>query len=871
MEPNTQHQNLYSAERPDTNDLSETIEFNRILLENAPFAIDLLNARGKTVYCNQANLDLFEVETYPEYQRLGAAVQPDYQPNGELTVDFLNERLAEARANKMSQFDITYLTRCGRAFPARSTFVHLKRQDEDMYVEYVYDMSLIHEAAEKNLQNQLEATSRLMLDYSPSLIEVWTLEGLVIDCNISSMHFLDASTKEEYCQIVNEGTGEADDLERHQQVCRDWASEITLIAQQRQRSFEWTEQHPDGRVCTYEIEAFALNLWGVDVIITYATDVSEIRKLQAEQRKIELIQESNRAKTRFLARMSHEIRTPLSNILGTSEIQLKNTQTDPDAKEAFDRIHRSSQILLRIVNDILDLSKIESGKLTLYPEDYEVVHLISDAIYAQSQYLSDKNLDFSLTVDPQLPRVIRGDLVRIEQIVVNLLSNALKYTYAGHVKLCVWPEHREQTGAFELCLSVSDTGLGMSQDQIDSLRTEYTRLHESDNRSVEGTGLGMSIIYSLVGMMKGRIDIDSQPGVGTTVNVRIPQQTRSGEVIGEQTAEQLSRLELNAHTGERYFTATPVPLPHGRVLVVDDVPINLHVTSGLLSFYELQIETCESGMQAIEKIRSGQVYDIVFMDHMMPEMDGVETLEVLRELGYTGTIIALTANAVIGQAEFFMGAGFDAFMSKPIQTSYLDTLLQRYIKPSQAGSAPQATVGEATDSNATKSMAGYMNSPELLDKIRQNFAKEHATIAHDMSQAVSVGDTQTAHRLAHTLKGLADLMQESTTRDCAAKIEAMIRQNQTPPAELLEQLSQLVTQILDGITIVERPSNAGNELAPDEASALLDQLHPLVVASDMSALQLLPQLERIAGAEQLCEALDNLDFKQALACLNGLR
>ena len=862
MEPNTLHHNLYSGERSDMSELSETLEFNRILLENAPFAIDLLNARGKSVYCNQSNLDLFEVETYEEYQRLGAAVQPDYQPSGELTVDYLNHHLSEARNNKMSQFDITYLTKDGREFPARSTFVHLKRQGEDMFVEYVYDMSLIHEAAEKNLQNQLEASSRLMLDYSPSLIEVWTLEGTVIDCNTSALSACDVTTKEEYCRLVNEPE-DINNLEAHQQTCQEWSAEIALIVEQRHRSFEWTERSSDGQIHTYEIEGVALNLWGVDVIITYSTDVSEIRKLQAEQRKIELVQESNRAKTRFLARMSHEIRTPLSNILGTSEIQLKNMHTDPDAKEAFDRIHRSSQILLRIVNDILDLSKIESGKLTLFSEDYETVHLISDAIYAQSQYLSDKNLDFELNVDPQLPSVIRGDLVRIEQIVANLLSNAFKYTTAGQVKLSVWPERSDESADFELCLSVADTGPGMSQAEIDSLRTEYTRLHESDHRNVEGTGLGMSIIYSLVSMMDGYIYIDSQPGVGTTVNVRIPQQTYAHETIGEQTAEQLSRLELDAHTGERYFTATPVPLPHGRVLVVDDVPINLHVTSGLLNFYQLQVETCESGIEAVEKIRSGQVYDIIFMDHMMPEMDGVETLVALRKLGYKGIVIALTANAVIGQAEFFMGAGFDAFISKPIQTSYLDTLLQRYIKPNPTDTQTPPTP------NASKGMASYMSSPELLDKIRQNFAKEHATIGHDIWQAVASGDMQTAHLLVHTLKGLADLMQETATRDCAAETETLIRQNKIPPSPLLEQLNQQVAQILEGITVVERTSVADNALAPDEANALLVQLYPLLVASDMSALQLLPQLECIAGAEQLCEALDELDFKQALACLEN--
>ena len=395
-----------------------------------------------------------------------------------------------------------------------------------------------------------------------------------------------------------------------------------------------------------------------------------------ENARIEADQ-ANKSKSAFLATMSHEIRTPLNAIIGIAQVQLQRQDLPRDYAEVLERIYASGSSLLKIINDILDLSKIETGKLDITPEVYYVPSLINDTIQLNIIRIGDKKIDFILDVDEDLPSQILGDGLRVKQILNNLLSNAIKYTNEGYVKLTVL--HSVKAEDLTLYFQVEDTGQGIAYEDQKRVFSEYARFNVRDNTFTEGTGLGLAITKKLTEMMGGEITVNSQPGKGSVFSVSVMQKAVVCEPIGADVAERLRRFIFTDQTQAlSYINYTD--LPHGSVLVVDDVEINLYVADAVLKPYNLDIELVGSGFAAIENVKNGKVYDIIFMDHMMPEMDGVATTEALRNMGYTGTIVALTANALVGNESMFSERGFNGFLPKPIDIYDLDELLKRFIK-----------------------------------------------------------------------------------------------------------------------------------------------------------------------------------------------
>jgi len=395
---------------------------------------------------------------------------------------------------------------------------------------------------------------------------------------------------------------------------------------------------------------------------------------------------STKQKSSFLATMSHEIRTPLNAILGMTEIQIQNTSHPPSTCEAFLKINNSGNLLLNIINDILDLSKIEEGNLNLAPVKYEVVNLINDVVQLNYIRYESKQIEFVLEIDENTPSVLIGDDLRIKQILNNLLSNSFKYTDRGKVVLSVGAECVGKGGGavlVTLIFKISDTGYGMTPEQVKKLFSEHANFNLEANRTTEGTGLGMTITNNLIKLMYGKIDVESKIGKGTTVTVRLPQKTDGvgiRGVLGKDTAENLRQFKMINTRQIKKTQTSHEYMPYGSVLIVDDVETNLYVAKGLMAPYGLKIDVANNGFEAVDKIKGGNVYDIVFMDHMMPKMDGIETTKLIRGMGYNKPIVALTANALAGQADMFMQNGFDGFISKPIDIRQLNVVLIRLIR-----------------------------------------------------------------------------------------------------------------------------------------------------------------------------------------------
>jgi signal transduction histidine kinase/CheY-like chemotaxis protein/HPt (histidine-containing phosphotransfer) domain-containing protein len=405
-------------------------------------------------------------------------------------------------------------------------------------------------------------------------------------------------------------------------------------------------------------------------------------------KELALVAESaSEAKSNFLANMSHEMRTPLNAVIGFAELELgkeRDKDTKTETLESLEKIYSSGVTLLGLINDILDISKIESGKFELVPVNYDIPSLLNDTVVLNVGRIGSKPIVFKLDIDETLPARLFGDELRVKQIFNNLLSNAFKYTKEGTVTLHIRCE-RDEAGVW-MTAGVSDTGIGIKEEDIDKLFGEYNQVDTQSNRSIEGTGLGLAITRRMVEMMNGAIYVKSEYGRGTTFTVRIRQGFISDAVIGKEVAENLSGFRYTMARQDRNKRLVRSHIPYARVLVVDDVVTNLDLTRGIMKPYGMSVDCVTNGPAAIDLIRKGEPrYNAIFMDHMMPGMDGIEATRIIRneidsEYARTVPVIALTANAITGNEELFLNNGFQAFLTKPIDIIKMNEAINRWVR-----------------------------------------------------------------------------------------------------------------------------------------------------------------------------------------------
>ena len=552
-----------------------------------------------------------------------------------------------------------------------------------------------HENREKTIRivelNQAKVAderTRIMLDLVPFGVCFWNQNADMIDCNTTMLRLFDAKNQETFAR---------DFLQYSPEYQPDGSSSVEAYRMYFKKAFEvgylvveWTHQMKDQYLIPCEITLLRVNYKGEQALLSCTQDLREIKKVLLEMKRVQddlriarnVAEESNRVKSKFLAMVSHEIRTPMNVILGITESNLQLDVTAMDVKESFEKIYNSGELLLNIINDILDLSKIESGKFELIPAKYQFASLVNDVSHMNMMRLDHKSLNFTLHIDENIPVELMGDELRIKQILNNILSNAYKYTETGEVVLSfhVHEYQLDPQNQVILSFSVKDTGRGMTEDQVSRLFQEYTRFNVESDRTTTGTGLGMAITSNLVNLMNGTISVESELGVGSIFIVTIPQGLVSDKTIGFELAQNLEQLRLidRRYTGKEKIKREP--MPYGKILLVDDMDTNLDVAELLLRPYQLQVEKVKSGFEAIDRVLEGKQYDIIFMDHMMPQMDGIETTMHIREQGYQRPIVALTANAIVGQSDVFLSNGFDGYITKPIDTRQLNETLNRFVK-----------------------------------------------------------------------------------------------------------------------------------------------------------------------------------------------
>ena len=549
-------------------------------------------------------------------------------------------------------------------------------------------------------------------------------------------------------------------------------------------------------------------------------DVHLIEQLKEEK---ELADGANRAKSTFLASMSHEIRTPIHAVMGMSEMILRESKEEETLSYAGD-IHSAAGSLLSIVNDILDFSKIESGRMEILPVSYQLSSLIHDIYLLIADRAEKKGLMLQIHVDEALPSTLYGDDIRLKQIVINLLTNAVKYTESGSVTLNITGTVQNET--CELSVQVKDTGIGIREEDIRKLFQVFERIEEKRNRTIEGTGLGINITQQLLTLMGSTLQVESVYGEGSCFSFRLKQKVIQREPIGN--LEECLQNEKRQEVHRAGFRA-----PDVHVLVTDDIEMNRRVFRGLLKQTEIRVEEAASGQESLIKAQE-EKYDLIFMDNMMPDMDGIETMQRMRaDVRGKNTktpIIMLTANAIAGAKEEYERAGFDGYLSKPIDPKKLEAMICRFLSEDRilGFGEDEAVKAEATgrhlpELNGIRWEYARLYIPddemlwELLKGFRQTLTERiqewNRDIPEETNAVYDVGtdmDLATIRIEAHALKSLAASVGAMTIFGLARVTELAARENDVGKVKqvlplLIEEMKQMETELAVQFPEEERP------------------------------------------------------------------
>lgn len=541
-------------------------------------------------------------------------------------------------------------------------------------------------------------------------------------------------------------------------------------------------------------------------------------------REKENAESASKAKSAFLANMSHEIRTPINGILGMDSMLLKECK-DESLRDYALNIQSAGQTLLSLINDILDISKIESGKMEILPVTYSVFTVLNDCYNMVAIRAHDKNLELVMDISPDIPRSLFGDEVRIRQVVNNLLSNAVKYTNEGSItlsvrseKLSVDPIQGGNSKQVKLFIQVKDTGIGIREKDREKLFNDFVRLDEKRNRNIEGTGLGLNLTKQLLDMMGGSIEVESSYGEGSVFTVCLLQQVSDEKPLGD--FEKLYKQHVNVvDAAHERFEA-----PEAKILVVDDVQMNLKVFAGLLKDTKIQIDTAMNGAEALELIQ-GKHYDVIFLDHMMPVMDGVEAFRRMKLLEKNPNaitpVVMLTANAVSDARNGYMDEGFSDYMAKPIREEVLLSTLKKFLSkdlvkvvhereektcnPAETVSAmPQVALTDMLD--MATGLAYCMNDKKFYKEMLDEYVKSEKTA--ELKEYFENGDLEYYRITVHAVKstsltiGAIKVYEDAKALEMACKEGNLdfVKQNHEA---FMEEYKSLVRGIQSGCLILD--------------------------------------------------------------------
>lgn len=598
--------------------------------------------------------------------------------------------------------------------------------------------------------------------------------------------------------------------------------------------------------------------------------------------------QANEAKSYFLSTMSHDIRTPMNAILGLNEMVLRDSH-DETIIGYSENIRTAGNTLLGIINDILDFSKIEAGRMDIINVDYSFVSVLNDIVNMVQKKAEDKGLAFNMDIDTGIPQVLHGDEIRIKQILTNILSNAVKYTREGSVTFSVgFKKLQDKPDSVILKISVADTGIGIKPEDMDRLFKAFERIEEKRNRNIEGTGLGMTIAQSFLAMMGSRLEVESVYGEGSVFSFALEQKVVKWDPVGNYEDAFKHSLKERRNYREK-FTA-----PHAKVLVVDDTPVNLSVFASLLKRTKIQIDTAESGDEAVVLYKNRH-YDVIFLDHMMPNKDGIETLAEMRALSGTPNdetvIVCLTANAISGMREMYISAGFDDYITKPIDPDRLEVMLLQYL--------PKGKIAPASDEHEDDdymipdflfqldeldvgSGLNHCGSGESYMTTLKMYLDTAAKNADDIESFWAAGDIKNTTIKIHALKSTSRVIGALELGEFAARLEKAgdHGDTETIDRELAGLLSQYRKLAEDLEPLNEHPDPESDErplITEEELNEAYRTLSEFCASFDFDSVVHVAQTlegyripeDEATRVDAIIKAVDNFDYEMIPGIIKG--
>ncbi|MDR2745473.1 MAG: response regulator [Desulfovibrio sp.] len=859
-----------------------------LLLANSPDVIIMLDPEGRLQYCSS---------TFLRYIGIAGAKGVRGLNFREIYSAFADEAFVTAAVERFSAVKETrnaIVANVEINFPGRGEPRFYSIQSAPMLggagnVEGV--LVLMHDSTDLE-RAEAEERMRVMLDSTPLACNFQDEDARILDCNQVTLVLFGVASKE---QFLNEFFHSlSPEFQPSGRRSRELAVENNrrVLASGREE-FEWLHRTSSGEVFPAEVTLVRVRWRDGYRVVSYTRDLrplkaSEQKAHEAESHSRELeiqtraAEVASTAKSRFLASMSHEIRTPMNAIIGMSEL-FRTDNLDMVQKGFLEDIRRVSRAMVQILNDILDFTKIEAGKMELIPIHFDLLELYGN-ICSMCRYMAEAgDLRFSHRYDPDVPRVVYGDDVRIRQVITNLLTNAVKYTRKGGVDFRISAVSRDNR--LWLVFAVRDTGIGIRREDLPKLFNDFERFDRDSNRSLAGTGLGLPITRNLVEMMEGRLEVESEHGRGSVFTVYLPL------VPGDPA-------RVNVHIRPKSVVQAAADTS---VLVVDDNAINLKVALAYLAKHGINAETAMNGEDALQMVRKKN-YDLVFMDHMMPGMDGLETMRRIRALPdekYASLpIVALSANALAGMDKIFGDAGMNAFLPKPINERLLNEILARWLPASKIIEYTQRDEDAADGSAVSDALvppadfsAGLMRkelelaespnlSPkvglrniegnrELYERLLADFSTDHAGDAQKIRASLELGDAASAHRMAHTLKSVAGQLGALRLQQSALVAEVELKEGSCSK-ERLSALEEDLLALLAEIGPVPSRSadDGGTILDRGKALDLAGRLAPLLQKGDTKALSLMDEARAVfAPLGGLCSWLvrevEDFEFKRA--------
>ena len=531
-------------------------------------------------------------------------------------------------------------------------------------------------------------------------------------------------------------------------------------------------------------ELEVLGDYAKSTLLEMADYIERTQKQQRLESELEVAKQASEAKTSFLSNMSHEIRTPINAIIGMNEMIIRECE-DEQILEYANNAKSAGNSLLSLVNDILDFSKIEAGKMEILPVQYDLSSMINDLVNLIGSRAEEKGLDLEINVDSSIPSLLIGDEIRLKQVVTNLLTNAVKYTESGTVALSVSFE-KDDENSITLHFEVSDTGIGIKEEDLSKLYSPFERIEEIRNRTIEGTGLGMSIVRKLLALMDTKLIVESQYGTGSSFRFFVKQEVVSWDEIGDFKTKYKEYIS----SAEKYHQRFQAP--NAEILVVDDTEMNLTVIKSLLKKTLVKVDTAISGFETLDMVKEKK-YDIIFLDHRMPEMDGIETFEKMKvlngNLNKATPVVALTANAVSGAKQEYQAIGFTDYLAKPVNSMELEKMIEHYLPPEKIEAVSIFNGEDSSDDGGMDVPEGsFLNElkeidlkeaitncggAEVLEGVVKDFLVSLDSKAEAIEGYLNEGDLRNYTVFVHALKSSARLIGAMELSKMAAELEAL--------------------------------------------------------------------------------------------------